>query len=163
MAIKLINEREYQKRLKEITKLHSYSVDNSLKVQYSLPVLKKAGQIFEVFPPNNKTKRLNAGSCYPNSVRRMNEGFKYVEGVIISKDTDIKISHAWNVDSDGKHIDFTIMNTHEYEYNGLIIPSEIVYEVGEKNGHIWYCCLPYIKVEKNKNFMKMVRKKVHKN
>ena len=113
-----------------------------LDLQYSQPSTLKAKKL--AFDPERKdTGELLNLWLY----RRMIDKSNFVEGVIISKDSGIKISHAWNVDSDGKHIDFTIMDTNEYEYNGLIIPSKIVYEVGEKNGYIWYCCLPYITIK----------------
>ena len=76
----------------------------------------------------------------------MDQGFKYVDGIIICKHSGIKISHAWNVNSAGKHIDFTILNTEDYIYRVIIIPEKILYDVGFKNGGIWYCCLPYLDV-----------------
>lgn len=147
MTLKVVNEREYKRRLKKITDRQKLGIDNELKVEYSTLVLKKVGKIFNVLPPAKKNRRLKVGSCYGNAIRKMREGYEYVEGVITDKETRIQISHAWNVDSEGFHVDFTIMETGKYEYNGIIIPSDVLYEVGSKNGHIWYCCLPYIEVK----------------
>lgn len=57
----------------------------------------------------------------------MEKGYQYVEGVIIHKDSGLKISHAWNIDSQGNHVDFTIINTDEYLYRGIVIPKNILY------------------------------------
>lgn len=86
---------------------------------------------------------MKTGLCYSNSINKLNNGYKYVEGVITNKVTGQKISHAWNIESQGKHVDFTILETDEYLYKGIIIPKNILYVVGFKNGGIWYCCLPY--------------------
>ncbi len=76
----------------------------------------------------------------------MQDGYQYVEGVITSKNSGDKISHAWNIDSNGRHIDFTLLETAYYVYKGVIIPRHILYQVGFKNGGIWYCCLPYLEL-----------------
>lgn len=144
MTLKLINEREYKRRFKEITRFFKMGEDNDWKVQYSLPVLRRAGQIFDVFPPKGKNKKLKAKNCYVNAIKKMSEGYDYVEGVITSKKTGFQISHAWNVDSTGNHIDFTILETQNFQYHGIILPKDIIINVCEKNGKIWYCCLPYI-------------------
>lgn len=146
MKFNLIKEKEYQKWFKEITSHFQLGIDNKLKVQYSLLVLNKVAENFEVFPPTPKSRRLKKGNCYANSISKMQNGFQYVEGVITDKESNLQISHAWNVDKDGNHIDFTIMETHRFEYKGVIIPPIIIYEVGSKNGHVWYCCLPYLEV-----------------
>lgn len=146
MKFNLINEREYERRLEEITYHHQLGIDNKFKVQYSLPILNRVGENFEVFPPTPKTRRLKEGNCYANSISKMQKGFQYVEGVITDKESNLQISHAWNIDSDGKHIDFTIMETQRFEYKGVIIPPSTLYKVGSKNGNVWYCCLPYLEV-----------------
>ncbi len=145
--IQLLNEEKYQNRHKEIKYLQSLKIDNDLKVKYSEEVLNACGTDFTVFPPPKKSNRMKSGSCYANAIEKMDEGYQYVEGVIINRGSGQKISHAWNIDSQGNHVDFTIINTNEYLYRGIIIPEDILYAVGWKNGRIWYCCLPYLGVE----------------
>lgn len=87
---------------------------------------------------------MKLGSCYSNAAKKMSQGFEYVEGIIVSKDSGVKTSHAWNVDSAGKHIDFTLPNQDNFLYKGVIVPKKILQDVGYKNGGIWYCCLPYL-------------------
>lgn len=58
---------------------------NLMVFQDSLPILKKKGVQFSVIsklPQHN-----NLGSCYLNSVMKMREGYKYVEGVAYHKES----------------------------------------------------------------------------
>lgn len=146
MEITLINDKEYQKRFEEIKSLHSFNLDNGLKVKYSERLLDLAGEIFDVFPPPKRSNKMKAQSCYSNAFQRTYDGYQYVEGIIVNKYADFKISHAWNIDRDGKHIDFTILNTHDYIYHGIIVPKNILFDLGFKNGGIWYCSLPYLDI-----------------
>jgi hypothetical protein len=122
-------------------------MDNDLKVKYSRSIIEAYGQLFQVSPPPKKSMKMKSGSCYGNAHSKREKGYEYVEGIIKSKITGTEISHAWNVDSTGKHIDFTIMETEEYEYRGIVIPFSLRYKVSEKTGRIWYCVLPYISFE----------------
>jgi len=146
MNFELLNENEYQKRFEELTLLQSFKRDNDLKVNYSQILLDLVGNDFDVFPPPKKSNKMKPQSCYPNAIKKMLEGYQYVEGVITFKNSGDKISHAWNIDSNGRHVDFTILETHKYFYNGIIIPGKTVSQVGKKNGGIWYCTLPYLKI-----------------
>lgn len=146
MKLALINEKEYQKRFEEIKSLQLFCLDNDLKVKYSEKLLEIVGDTFDVFSPAKKSNKMKPASCYPNSIAKMNSGYQYVEGIITHKNSGQKISHAWNIDSNGKHVDFTILKTDDYFYKGIIIPKKILYEVGFKNGGIWYCCLPYLEI-----------------
>lgn len=146
MNFELLNENEYQKRFEELNLLKIFKKDNDLKVKYSQTLIDLVGKDFNVFPPPKKSNKMKTGSCYSNSLSKLNKGYKYVEGVITNKFTGQKISHAWNIDSQDKHVDFTILETDEYLYKGIIIPDKILYEVGFKNGGIWYCCLPYLDI-----------------
>jgi len=74
------------------------------------------------------------------------QGYRYVEGVITNKVSGLQISHAWNIDPAGNHVDFTILETNEFIYNGVVIPQKLLSQIGFKNGGIWYCHLPYINV-----------------
>ena len=147
MKLTLINQREFKRRNREITHLHKFGADNEAKVKYALRALKKAGKLFIVNQPSKQNMKMKRGNCYHNSIRKMKEGFEYVEGVIINKITKFEISHAWNMDSNGNHIDFTIMNTQDFEYCGVVIPADLIREIGSRNGFIWYCSLPYITVK----------------
>jgi hypothetical protein len=146
MKLELLNDPEYQKRFNEISFLNQYGVDNDLKVKYSEKILALAGENFEVSPPLKKTQKMKSGECYMNAIKKMERGFGYVEGVITDKLSGMKVNHAWNVNHLGQHFDFTILNPHEYDYKGIIIPKFILYDVGYKNGCIWYCCLPYLAI-----------------
>ena len=47
---------------------------------------------------------MKSGTCYGNAIRKMKQGFDYVEGVATNKETGFKFSHAWNMHPDGNHI-----------------------------------------------------------
>jgi hypothetical protein len=146
MTLTLINQDEYNRRFQELSHLHALEIDNDKKVEYAMEVLEIVGQKFEVNPPKNKTLLRKNGSCYPNAIAKTFQGFQYVEGIIISLDDGYRISHAWNVDAEGNHIDFTKRNNYRYEYFGVIIPKDLWHDVGKLNGQVLYCTLPYITV-----------------
>ena len=85
-------------------------------------------------------------SCYPNAIKKVQDVYQNVEGVITSKNSGDKISHAWNINSNGRRIDFTILGTHNYLYHGIIIHKKILREIAFQNGGIWYCSLPYLSI-----------------
>lgn len=146
MELKVRAKNVYQSRLKQIQNLQTLGVDNDLKVKYSMEVLGKYGQICPVQPPRKRSQYMKTGRCYGNAARKYRDHkFQYVEGVATHKSTGIKISHAWNIDLDENHIDFTFSDPEEYEYHGVIIPYLIRFEVGLKNGGIDYCVLPFLK------------------
>jgi len=147
MELIILTDAIHQNRFREISFLRSYGEDNDLKVKYSEEVLYVCGTDFTVFPPPKKSNRMKAGFCYSNAIKKMDEGYQYVEGVAIQVGSGQKISHAWNIDSQGNHVDFTLINTVDYLYKGIIIPKNLLTTVGCKNGGIWYCCLPYLGVE----------------
>lgn len=144
MNLTLLTEPEYSNRLGEIMLYNKLGCDNEIKVYYSIPVLDKVGIIFNVNPPRKKRSKMKYGNCYGNAILRMSDGFEYVEGIITNKETGFQISHAWNIDSKGNHIDFTIIDTQKYKYKGVVISKKLLYEIGKKNGGLWYCSLPYI-------------------
>ena len=147
MKLELLNNEIYYSRLNEINRSrHSGLINNDLKVNYSLEILNKYGQLYNVKSPPKKSQILKNGNCYVNSIKKMTKcGYGYVEGVITDKISGSKISHAWNINEIGDHIDFTIKEPTKFEYNGIIIPELLLYQVGEKNGHVWYCTLPYLR------------------
>ena len=148
MKLDILQDNQLKKRHSEIEKIRSLGLlDNDLKVQLSKPIIDACGQLFEVSPPPKKTMKMKSGSCYGNAHSKREKGFEYVEGIIKSKATGTEISHAWNVDSNGKHIDFTIMDTEEYEHRGIVIPFQLRHSISEKTGRVWYCVLPYIHFE----------------
>lgn len=117
---------------------------NELILWESRAILKKKGHVCNVIKGKSDRRTFKHGNCYPNSVEKMREGFDYVEGFVKNKRTGQYISHAWNVDKSGTHQDFTLKKPEEYEYFGVLIPEEIVWMVGEKNGFIWFCVLPFV-------------------
>jgi hypothetical protein len=144
MHLKIRNKKSLSKRFAEIEHLRVLGVDNSLKVKYALQVLNKHGQIFAVYPPTKRSMRMKEQSCYANAVSKRSKGYGYVEGVITSKKTGFEISHAWNVDADGRHVDFTIMETDQYTYLGVVIPWPLISEVAFSTKPMWYTILPYL-------------------
>jgi hypothetical protein len=146
MKISFLRDDEYQQRFNELNSFYPPNVINNLKVKYSEKILHQVGEIFDVFPPPKKSNKMKAQSCYRNAIQKTYIGYQYVEGVIINKKSGYKISHAWNVNSEGNHIDFTILYTEDYLYKGIILPGKIVSNVGFKNGSIMNCCLPYLDV-----------------
>lgn len=107
-------------------------------------ILKKLGGAFNVTKGKSDRRKYKEGNCYPNSVRIMNEkGYGYVEGYVTNKQGGDTFGHAWNVDC-GTHLDFTLEHPENYDYFGIIIPKEVVFDVGKKNGNVWYSVLPFI-------------------
>jgi hypothetical protein len=149
MKLDLLQDNKLKRRYSEIEKIRSQGLlDNDLKVKYSRPIINAHGQLFQVSPPPKKSMKMKSGSCYGNAHSKREKGYEYVEGIIKSKTTGTEISHAWNLDSTGKHIDFTIIETEEYEYRGIVIPFSLRHSISEKTGRIWYCVLPYISFDK---------------
>ena len=142
-----LSPHKHKKRRLLLTNLYNQEVDNDMKVEYSMNIFKKIGQIFPVSPPSKKTLLMKNGNCYHNAITKMQKGFQYVEGVITSLQNGNKISHAWNVDSEGNHIDFTVRDCSKYEYIGVIKPINLLYEIGALNRHVWYTTLPYLKLK----------------
>ncbi len=116
---------------------------NDLVLSEGEKTLYKYGKIFQVKPGKSR-KKCPIGMGYANAAEFICKGYKYVEGYKLHKNTGRKIAHAWNIDPDGNSVDFTIKDPEQYEYFGVVIPDILVYEVGLKNGGIWYCVLPFI-------------------
>ena len=107
-------------------------------------ILEKKGQPFIVKSGKIDRRKQRLGCCYPNAARMMKNGYGYVEGYCINKNDGFKFGHAWNVDKDGNHLDFTFKNAEEYDYFGIVIPNRLVSEVGLRNGRVWFSALPFI-------------------
>jgi len=117
---------------------------NILVEEESKSILNEKGQTFRVHSGRKDRRSMKLGFCWVNSSKMMLKGYGYVEGYVIDKRSGKRISHSWNVDSEGKHWDFTYDHPDNYEYFGIIIPEEVVWEVGQKNGGMWFCVLPFI-------------------
>jgi len=119
---------------------------NDLVIFESKKLLKKIGSPFNVSSPNRKDCCKEQGICYANAAEKMSqENIGYVEGIVQSKKMPgIIVAHAWNVEKNGSHIDYTYEFPEDYNYYGVIIPTKIVFEVGSENGFIWYAVLPFI-------------------
>ena len=129
-------------RMKGINPLISVEL-NKMVLEESESILREQGKMFTVQPCKASKKR-KLGMCYSNAAFYMQKGYEYVEGYIEDKKNAIKIAHAWNVDKNGNHIDFTLENPENYNYFGMVIPTRSVYGVGLQNGGLWYCVLPYL-------------------
>lgn len=140
-----IEENDLLLRYIEIESLRKQGLnDNGLKIKYSKPIINFYGQVFKVNPPPKKSMKMKSGSCYGNAHSKREKGYEYVEGIIKNKNNGLEISHAWNVDKNGNHFDFTIIETDLFEYKGIIVPFSLRYEVSEQTGKVWYCVLPYL-------------------
>lgn len=145
MNLSILKQEVLNYRFSEIEKVRSLGLlDNDIKVRYTKPIIDVYGQFFQVSPPPKKSMKMKSGSCYGNAHSKREKGYEYVEGIIIDKITGMEISHAWNVDSNGGHFDFTLIDTHSYIYKGLVVPFSLRYQIAEKTGKVWYCVLPYI-------------------
>ncbi|MCX6244628.1 MAG: hypothetical protein NTU98_07970 [Bacteroidetes bacterium] len=107
-------------------------------------ILDNHGQIFNVKSGKSDWKNQKLGLCYNNAAQKMSKGFEYVEGYCVRKKDGLKFGHAWNVDKHGTHLDFSLPNSEEYDYFGMVIPSKLVYAVGFRNSGVWYSALPFI-------------------
>lgn len=144
--MRLLEPLELSRRFNEIELFRSVGDDNFLKVKYSQDILEELGQLFKVYTPSKKSMIMKPQSCYGNAIKKRGYGFEYVEGVITSKESGFKISHAWNVDSSGKHIDFTNPDPEKFVYIGVIIPWILLAEVGLATNRSWYSALPYLAI-----------------
>lgn len=129
-------------RIKNKTDLQIIRLDILVQEESKL-ILNEKGQTFTVYSGKKDRRSMKLGNCWVNSSKMMLKGYGYVEGYVIHKEMGHKMSHSWNVDSNGAHWDFTYDNPEEYEYCGIIIPENIVWEVGRKNGGTWFCVLPF--------------------
>lgn len=107
-------------------------------------ILEKRGNNFQVVKGEGDRRKFKEGNCYFNSVEMMKKDYGYVEGYVTRKSDNYKFGHAWNVDSNGQHIDFTMTDPENYNYFGIVIPKNVVWEVGEKNGQTWFSVLPFV-------------------
>lgn len=118
-----------------------------LKVNATADILNSYGQKYEVKKGKIDRRTHKHGQCYWNANKMMNKGYNYVEGVIIPNDGSYSFSHAWNVDVNGNHYDFTIDHPEDYTYVGVILDELNVMMVGYNNGSIHYCILPFLKLK----------------
>lgn len=95
------------------------------------------------------TRKFKIGNCYGNASVQLDNNHRYMEGVVTNKITGFQLYHAWNFDvAAGVPIDYTFGNSsEEYYYQGVIIPTEIVRNVGLRKGGLWGPILPYVTEE----------------
>lgn len=118
-----------------------------LKVNASADILNSYGHEYEVKKGKIDKRTHKLGQCYLNANKMMDKGYNYVEGVVIPKDEGFPFSHAWNVDENGTHYDFTIDHPEDYTYVRIILKDLNVMMVGFNNGGIHYCILPFLKLK----------------
>jgi len=140
---------ERRAKIMQFSAIKSMSIDDihllrELVLFESNSMLDNHGQIFIVKSGKINRRNQKFGDCYNNAAQMMSEGYEYVEGYCIRKRDGLKFGHAWNEDKHGTHFDFTIDNSDEYDYFGMVIPSKLVYAVGFRNGCVWYSALPFI-------------------
>lgn len=140
LSFSLINNKEFQEMIEELRIQENLSWDvetlirnNKLITMMKDSVYELGEQQFDVISKYHnidKTKNEYFNNCYRNSYRKMGEDIGYVEGLIINKSNPSGIIyHSWNINQDGEFIDYTLRNSSEYEYIGIVIPNEIVDQV----------------------------------
>jgi hypothetical protein len=129
-------------RSKNLTKDELFILNN-LNIQESQFILSKRGKPYNVKSITNSREPLLKGQCYYNAVRMMKYDYDYAEGYIVMMGTNIKISHAWNVDPQGNHIDFTIPDSELFDYFGVIVPGDILIDIICDNNNTPSSVLPF--------------------
>jgi hypothetical protein len=151
--MKIIDDLEYENRRTEIfdlvreckkNLLESFNL-NKILVKHSTNIITSLGRPCKVNSLISDRRTYKLGYCFINSTIKMKEdGWGCVEGFTINKQNGEKISHSWNIDKNGSHLDLTFRDSQNYEYVGIEIPWELISEIGYKNGGVWYCNLPFL-------------------
>lgn len=157
----MIDEKLYQERLNHIeeienklycseqTNLNNLKL-NIINLDFSWDLIEQQGtkvQVNKSIIPGNKFLKQNKlhnarRICFENQ-------YGYVEGIVINKIDNSKIAHIWNVDLNGNHVDMTLEDPQNYEYIGIQIPENLIYQVGFKHGGKWRFNLPFLQVNPN--------------
>lgn len=118
---------------------------NDIVLFESRKTLEEHGQTFSVKSVKKRGRPCKIGLCYATAgVKMRDKDYKYVEGYIIAKNEEsIITAHAWNVDTNGNHIDYTIPNPDCYNYFGIVVPTATVMKIGCNRG-TWFAVLPFI-------------------
>jgi len=144
--IKKQDSRARRKNISELAKIQNKSIDESLRLNELIlleikNILETKGKKYNATKGHSGVYRL--GDCYSNAADLMNK-YDYVEGYAVSKSSLHKIAHAWNVDFNGNHIDYTLTDPEEYDYVGVVIPKSLVYKVGLRRGGVWFSTLSFL-------------------
>jgi len=119
---------------------------NDVIIDLGKKAIDNFGEIFEVIHYKLPRKRPRLGKCYITAYEiARDNNLLYVEGHLTEIGTGKQIAHAWNVDNEGNHVDFTFKNPKQYQYKGVVIPFETVYEVNSKRSAT-FCILPFLEV-----------------
>ena len=152
----LSNQNEYNERKKSIIKKSTgyVSQDTMLYVrelvnQIVTDKVMKVGYKCNVTFKGRKG-RINQYQSYGVCGKMMRKGYGYVEGIIVHKIYKLILPWSWNIDSKGNHVDFTKEFSEDWEYYGIVIPKNLVYEIGFRNAGIWYSVLPFIEINNKK-------------
>lgn len=157
----MIDEKLYQERLKHIEEIenkiyNSEQTDlnnlrlNIIYLDFSRDLLEKYGTKVKVNASKITRKKFSKNNQLHNARRICFENqYGYVEGIVINKIDNSKIAHIWNVDLNGNHVDMTIEDPQNYEYIGIQIPENLIYQVGYKHGGKWRFNLPFLQVNLN--------------
>lgn len=157
----MIDEKLYQERLNHIEEIENkiYNSEqtnlnnlklNIINLDFSWDLIEQQGtkvQVNKSIIPGNKFLKQNKlhnarRICFENQ-------YGYVEGIVINKIDNSKIAHVWNVDLNGNHVDMTMEDPQNYEYIGIQIPENLIYQVGFKHGGKWRFNLPFLQVNPN--------------
>lgn len=97
-------------------------------------------------------KDITKDTIFKKSYSKVRDRFMYMEGYITHKDDpNHRIYHSWNLSPEGEHLDFSLPDSQDYTYTGMLIPNDIVIKVVEKLGKKYLSILPFLTVTKVKN------------
>jgi hypothetical protein len=131
---KLIDSLSHKERLTKILTLSGSSdinyedslLLNELILFESNEFLGKYGEAFIVAAGRKDRRTHKENRCYENSAKMMKKGYDYVEGYVYDRKLKMKFAHAWNINSNGDHVDFTFDEVGDYDYFGVEFPENIV-------------------------------------
>ena len=119
---------------------------NELLYSFSNGLINKYGIKYHVKNLKIKGRKFKLGNCFISAAELSRDlGYKYVEGIAISKTSGQVFCHAWNIDENGTPVDVTFKDAENYDYFGIELPFTQIFQIGKINGGIWYCALPYLK------------------
>ena len=112
-------------------------------------------QQYDVISKNhqiNKIENSNLNNVYRNTYYKKSDKIGYVEGFLVSKENPNEMFyHSWNLSTEGEFIDFTLRESSEYVYKGIVIDNEIVKMVTQRiqeqenrKGYVHLPILPFL-------------------
>ena len=106
----------------------------------------------KIYKGDNETDN----NVFKNTYNKINQRYEYVEGIVVSKLNPYdRFYHSWNLTPDGEHVDFTLRESDEFDYYGIVIPNDKVKQVVKsikenvyKQGFLHLPILPFLVLKK---------------